>query len=46
VARQRRLQTAWPPRAATTKEAIKLRLNADGLTALHAGGDGWQMMCT
>ncbi|NMM81102.1 hypothetical protein B2J86_09235 [Acidovorax sp. SRB_14] len=31
----------WP-RAATIKEAVKLRLNADVLAALRASGDGWQ----
>lgn len=30
------------PRAATTKEAVKLRLDADVLAALRASGDGWQ----
>lgn len=30
------------PRAATTKEAVKLRLDADVLTALRASGDGCQ----
>jgi uncharacterized protein (DUF4415 family) len=27
---------------ATTKEAVKLRLDADVLAALRASGDGWQ----
>jgi uncharacterized protein (DUF4415 family) len=30
------------PKAATTKVAVKLRLDADLLTALRATGDGWQ----
>jgi uncharacterized protein (DUF4415 family) len=30
------------PKAATTKEAVKLRLDADVLAALRASGDGWQ----
>ena len=30
------------PKAATTKEPVKLRLDADVLTALRATGDGWQ----
>ncbi len=30
------------PKAATTKEAVKLRLDADVLAALRATGDGWQ----
>ena len=30
------------PRAATTKEAVKLRLDADVLAALRASGEGWQ----
>ena len=30
------------PRAAITKEPIKLRLDADVLAALRASGDGWQ----
>ena len=30
------------PKAAMTKEPIKLRLDADVLAALHASGDGWQ----
>ena len=30
------------PRAVTTKEAVKLRLDADVLAALRASGDGWQ----
>ena len=30
------------PKAAMTKEAVKLRLDADVLAALRASGDGWQ----
>ncbi len=30
------------PKSATTKEAVKLRLDADVLAALRASGDGWQ----
>ena len=30
------------PKAAMTKEPIKLRLDADVLAALRANGDGWQ----
>ncbi len=30
------------PRAASTKEAVKIRLDADVLAALRASGDGWQ----
>ncbi|MBS0609135.1 MAG: BrnA antitoxin family protein [Proteobacteria bacterium] len=30
------------PIAATTKEPVKLRLDADVLAALRASGDGWQ----
>lgn len=30
------------PKAAATKEPVKLRLDADVLTALRATGDGWQ----
>ena len=30
------------PKAATTKEAVKLRLDADVLAALRSTGDGWQ----
>lgn len=30
------------PKAAVTKEAVKIRLDADVLTALRATGDGWQ----
>ncbi len=30
------------PKAAVTKEPVKLRLDADVLAALRASGDGWQ----
>jgi uncharacterized protein (DUF4415 family) len=30
------------PKAAVTKEAVKVRLDADVLAALRASGDGWQ----
>ena len=30
------------PKAEITKEAVKLRLDADVLAALRASGDGWQ----
>jgi uncharacterized protein (DUF4415 family) len=30
------------PRAKSTKEAVKIRLDADVLAALRASGDGWQ----
>jgi uncharacterized protein (DUF4415 family) len=30
------------PKAAMTKEPVKLRLDADVLAALRSGGDGWQ----
>lgn len=30
------------PKAATTKEPVKLRLDADVLAALRATGEGWQ----
>ena len=30
------------PKAASTKEPVKIRLDADVLTALRATGDGWQ----
>ena len=35
-------QTRGRPKAATTKEPVKLRLDADVLAALRASGDGWQ----
>lgn len=36
------LQPRGRPKAATTKEPVKLRLDADVLAALRASGDGWQ----
>ncbi len=30
------------PKAAVTKEPVKIRLDADVLAALRASGDGWQ----
>ncbi len=30
------------PKSVTTKEAVKLRLDADVLAALRASGEGWQ----
>jgi uncharacterized protein (DUF4415 family) len=30
------------PKAVTTKEPVKIRLDADVLAALRASGDGWQ----
>ena len=37
-----KIQTRGRPKAATTKEPVKLRLDADVLAALRASGDGWQ----
>ncbi len=37
-----RLVRRGRPRAATTKEPVKIRLDADVLAALRASGDGWQ----
>ena len=37
-----KIQTRGRPKAAATKEPIKLRLDADVLAALRATGDGWQ----
>ncbi len=37
-----RLKARGRPKAATTKEPVKLRLDADVLAALRASGDGWQ----
>jgi uncharacterized protein (DUF4415 family) len=37
-----KLQTRGRPKSATTKEPVKLRLDADVLAALRATGDGWQ----
>ena len=36
------IQTRGRPKSATTKEPVKLRLDADVLAALRASGDGWQ----
>lgn len=36
------LKTRGRPKAATTKEPVKLRLDADVLAALRASGEGWQ----
>ena len=37
-----KLQTRGRPKSTTTKEPVKLRLDADVLAALRASGDGWQ----
>ena len=37
-----KIQTRGRPKAAITKEPVKLRLDADVLAALRASGDGWQ----
>jgi uncharacterized protein (DUF4415 family) len=37
-----KLQARGRPKSATTKEPVKLRLDADVLAALRASGDGWQ----
>ena len=37
-----KIQVRGRPKAATTKEPVKLRLDADVLAALRATGDGWQ----
>jgi uncharacterized protein (DUF4415 family) len=36
------LKTRGRPKAAVTKEPVKLRLDADVLAVLRASGDGWQ----
>ena len=36
-----KLKARGRPKSATTKEAVKLRLDADVLAALRASGDGW-----
>jgi uncharacterized protein (DUF4415 family) len=36
------LKTRGRPKAVTTKEPVKLRLDADVLAALRASGEGWQ----
>lgn len=35
-------KTRGRPKAAVTKEPVKLRLDADVLAALRASGEGWQ----
>jgi uncharacterized protein (DUF4415 family) len=37
-----RLKARGRPKAAVTKEPVKLRLDADVLAALRASGEGWQ----
>ena len=37
-----KLKARGRPKSAMTKEAVKLRLDADVLAALRASGDGWQ----
>ena len=37
-----KIQARGRPKAATIKEPVKLRLDADVLAALRATGDGWQ----
>ena len=36
------LKTRGRPKEVTTKEPVKLRLDADVLAALRASGEGWQ----
>lgn len=36
------LKSRGRPKAATTKQAVKIRLDADVLSALRASGEGWQ----
>ena len=36
------LKSRGRPKAATTKKAVKIRLDADVLSALRASGEGWQ----
>ena len=36
------LKSRGRPKAAVTKEPVKLRLDADVLAALRASGEGWQ----
>ena len=38
----KQLKARGRPKAATTKEPVKLRFDADVLAALRASGDGWQ----
>jgi uncharacterized protein (DUF4415 family) len=37
-----KLKPRGRPKATTTKEPVKLRLDADVLAALRASGEGWQ----
>ena len=37
-----KIQARGRPKSTTTKEPVKLRLDADVLAALRATGDGWQ----
>ena len=37
-----KLKTRGRPKSASTKEPVKLRLDADVLAALRATGEGWQ----
>jgi uncharacterized protein (DUF4415 family) len=37
-----KIKARGPPKAVTTKEPVKLRLDADVLAALRASGEGWQ----
>jgi uncharacterized protein (DUF4415 family) len=37
-----KLKTRGGPKAASPKEPVKLRLDADVLAALRASGEGWQ----
>lgn len=37
-----KLKARGRPKAVTTKEPVKLRLDADVLAALRASGEGWQ----
>ena len=37
-----KIQARGRPKVSTTKEPVKLRLDADVLAALRATGDGWQ----
>jgi uncharacterized protein (DUF4415 family) len=37
-----KVQARGRPKSGTTKEPVKLRLDADVLAALRATGDGWQ----
>lgn len=38
----KQLKARGRPKAAVTKEPVKLRLDADVLAALRASGEGWQ----